>query len=239
MALLLVANVVALGALVRVGGAQDKLSKAQTVRVTAADMKYQRYLTRFDIRQFVLKGKPSDAAAEAKATADLDADIAAMAPMAATDAAVLALVTHLKALSDAINARNAFQVNAIKQNSDAMLLAFRGKPLVGLGTDVAKSLADNNVDIPKEVQALNDLEQLTITRVADAQTALNSIYRIGLIVAIVSAVVALIVGIVIVMTFGKFDRASLARVRGTPCSKLSPPTSPRSAERFAACRPAI
>src|SRR5580692_10999892 len=100
MALLLAANVVALGSLLRVGAAQTKLARAETVRVTASDMKYQRYLTRFDIRQFVLKGKASDAAAEAKATADLDADIAAMAPMAASDAQVLALVTQLKALSD-------------------------------------------------------------------------------------------------------------------------------------------
>src|SRR5215469_7192848 len=88
MILLLAANVVALGALLRVGGAQEQLSKAETVRVTASDMKYQRYLTRFDIRQFVLKGKDSDAAAEATATDALNADIAKMTAQSAGDAEI-------------------------------------------------------------------------------------------------------------------------------------------------------
>ena len=86
MVLLLIANVLALSALLRVGDAQERLSKAQTIRVTAIDMKYQRYLTRFDIRQYVLKGKASDRDAEATATQALDADIDQISGMAAGDA---------------------------------------------------------------------------------------------------------------------------------------------------------
>jgi methyl-accepting chemotaxis protein len=213
MALLLLANVIALGALLRVGTAQERLSKAETVRVTAADMKYQRYLTRFDIRQFVLKGKPADAAAEMTATNDLDADIAKMTTLASGDPKLGDQVAALKPLSDAINKRNAFQVDAIVKNGAAMLDAFRGKANAGVGSAVAKTLADNNVDIPKEVQALDNLEALTIERVGEARAELASIYTLGLYTAIGSAIVALIVGIAIVMIFGRSIVKRLLAVR--------------------------
>src|SRR5579859_1855436 len=74
MALLIIANIIALGALLQVGGAQDRLSKAETIRVTAGDTKYQRYLTRFDIRQYVLKNKIKDSQAESTDTAALTSD---------------------------------------------------------------------------------------------------------------------------------------------------------------------
>ena len=213
MALLLVANAIALVALLRVGGAQEKLSQAETVRVTASDMKYQRYLTRFDIRQFVLKGKDADAAAEAKATADLMVDISKMSAFDANDTELLALTSQLQTLSDAINQRNALQVKAIAANRDAMLPAFQGKPVTGVGADVSKSLADNNIDIPKEVKALDDLEQLAISRVAAAQRSLDNIYNIGLWTAIISATVAVIAGAIIVLVFGRSIVRRLLAVR--------------------------
>jgi len=221
LALLLVANVVALVALLRVGAAQEKLSQAETVRVTASDMKYQRYLTRFDIRQYVLKGKDSDALAEAKATADLMVDISKMSAFDANDTEMLALTSQLQALSDAINQRNALQVKAIAANRDAMLPAFQGKTVTGVGADVSKSLADNNIDIPKEVKVLDDLEQLAITRVTAAQRSLDNIYNIGFWTAIIAAVVAVIAGTVIVLVFGRSIVVRLQAVRDALFSIVS------------------
>src|SRR5579863_5741594 len=96
MILLIISNVLALNALVRVGDAQRALSKAETIRVIAEDVKYQRYLTRFDIRQFVLKGKVSDRAAEGTATNALDADIDKLASLATGDTELSDLISKLK-----------------------------------------------------------------------------------------------------------------------------------------------
>src|SRR5579862_1585382 len=97
--LLILANAVALGALVRVGDAQTKLSKAQDIRVLAEDIKYQRYLTRFYIRQYVLKGKDSDKQGEITATNALEDDIAKIGAMAAGDDELSKLIGDLKPLS--------------------------------------------------------------------------------------------------------------------------------------------
>ena len=179
MILLIVSNVIALDALVKVGDAQQRLSRAQNIRVVAEDIKYQRYLTRFDIRQFVLKGKASDRAAEAKDAANLDADIAKITALAAGDSELTALLNRLQSLSSIINQRNAFQVGAIAKDPVDMLQAFRGKAAAGLSGDVVKSLADNNISIPQEIAALASLDVLTIGRVQAAQNAVDSIYRMG------------------------------------------------------------
>lgn len=196
--LLIVANVIALGALVRVGDASAHLSKAQNIRVVAEDIKYQRYLTRFDIRQFVLKGKSADRKAEATATDALEADIDQLRGMAADDAELASLVTRLKGLSAIIDQRNAFQIEAIAKDPAGMLLAFRGKPASSLSGAVNKSLADNNISIPQEIADLTALDALTTQRVQAAQAAVADIYRMGLTVAIVAVIIAVAVGLIIV-----------------------------------------
>ena len=213
MALLIIANAIALGALFQVGAAQDRLSKAQIIRVTAADTKYQRYLTRFDIRQYVLKGKLSDSQAESSDTAALSSDEDQIATLAKGDPEVTAILADLTPLTAKINDRNALQVRAIQTDPVAMLASFQGKPATGLGADVQKSLADNTVDIPKEMDLLYKLDGLTADRVKAAQASLQSTFSLGVTIAVVAGTLALVLGLGIVLVFGRFIVKRLILVR--------------------------
>ena len=211
MILLIISNVLALTSLVRVGDAQRTLSQAETIRVVAEDIKYQRYLTRFDIRQFVLKGKPSDAQAEARDTTALNADIDKIIALAGSDSELSALLAKLKPLSATINDRNAFQVDAIAKDRNDMLLSFEGKSSPGISSAVAKSLADNNVSIPQEIALLTQLDALTAQRVSDAQAAEDRIYHVGLYSTVAAIAISLVISVIIVMVFGRSVTRPLTR----------------------------
>src|SRR6185437_10000391 len=111
MILLIISNVLGLNALVKVGDAQQRLSKAETIRVTAEDVKYQVYLTRFNIRQYVLRLKRADFAAEVASTAALDADIEKLASLTNGDGDLSALIARLKPNIGLFNSRNQLQMN--------------------------------------------------------------------------------------------------------------------------------
>ena len=209
--LLILANAVALGALVRVGDAQTKLAKAQDIRVLAEDIKYQRYLTRFYIRQYVLKGKDSDKQGEITATNALEDDINKIGAMAAGDDELSKLIGGLKPLSALIDQRNAFQIDAIGKDPAGMLLSFRGKPSTSLSTEVTKSLADNNISIPQEIADLDTLDQLTTARVAAAKNSVDDTYRTGLLVAVIAIAIAIVLGLIVVTVSARSITKPLAR----------------------------
>src|SRR5579862_348414 len=201
MILLIAANALALNALLNVGNAQLRLSDATSLRVLAEDAKYQRYLTRFYIRQYVLKLKPADRTSEAEATDALEADIAKIKSMATGDAELSGVVDRLGSLSTVIDRRNAFQVEQIATDPANMLAAFRGIAAAGLSSDVARSLADNNVSIPQEVAALTSLDNLTAARVRSAQDTVDRLYHTGLTVGMAAAAIAIALAVGIVVAF--------------------------------------
>ena len=206
---------VAYGGIRGVANANAHITAAAAIETASHDLVYRRILTRFAIRNVVLKGKAADYAAHEAAQAKLKDDIAFLGAHVDRDREMGRVLGELQTISETIDGRNEEQLSFARRRPEITLAAFRGTQAAGSteAAAIAASLAANARDIPVEAALSDRLAALAAADVASAQASFASAYQRAIVVGSLAALAALLATVIIATLLGARIARRLQRLR--------------------------